>query len=310
MNRYDAQRSLESGATHVNPPQHRRRCDHDHNHGPFPEHGPLLTDFDHPLIQRIAALRQRTCRDRSGLYYVEGLRFVFQAVQHRAALDALVVCRRLLTSPAAQRLVRQQRQLGVPILDVSPPVLHQLTTVDDPQGIGAVVRQRWERLEQITPGNELCWLALQTVRSAGNLGTILRTAAAVGSAGLFVLGNQVDPYDPAVVRATMGALYAQQLIRTTPTALEEWKRRHRCLLVGTSPTAPTDYQARTYHSPTILLMGEERKGLPPDLMALCDDLVRIPMVGGSDSLNLGVATGVMLYELFNQRRHAHAHQRR
>src|SRR5690348_2857532 len=101
----------------------------------------------------------------------------------------------------------------------------------------------------------------------------------------------------------MGALYAQQLVRTTPAALKEWKRRYGCLLVGTSPTAPTDYQARAYHSPTILLMGEERKGLPLDLMSLCDDLVRIPMVGATDSLNLGVATGVMLYELFNQRRH-------
>jgi TrmH family RNA methyltransferase len=230
-------------------------------------------------------------------------------VQHRATLDALVVCHRLLTSPAAQRLVRQQRHLGVPILDVSPSVLLELTAVDDPQGIGAVVRQRWERLEQITPGDELCWLGLQTVRSAGNLGTILRTAAAVGSAGLFVLGNQVDPYDPAAVRATMGSLYAQQLVRTTPDALDEWKRRHHCLLVGTSPTAPTDYQARAYHAPTILLMGEERKGLPSDLMARCDDVVRIPMVDDSDSLNLGVATGVMLYELFNQRRHARHHQR-
>jgi TrmH family RNA methyltransferase len=197
----------------------------------------------------------------------------------------------------------------VPILEVSPSVLLQLTAVDDPGGIGAIVRQRWERLEQMMPGSELCWLALQTVRFAGNLGTILRTDAAVGSAGLFVLGNQVDPYDPAAVRATMGALYAQQLVRTTPDALQAWKRRHRCQLAGTSPTAPTDYQARAYHAPTILLMGEERQGLPADLIARCDDLVRIPMVGGGDSLNLGVATGVMLYELFNQRRHALQHQR-
>ncbi len=305
MYRKNAQRNLESDATPVNSPHAWRRCDQsDHDPFPrFPQHSPLLTDFHHPLIQRIAGLRQRPCRDRSGRYYVEGLRFVLQAVRHQATLDALVVCRRLLPSPAAQHLVHQQRQLGVPILDVTPAVLHQLTCVDDPQGIGAVVRQRWERLEQITPGNEMCWLALQTVRSAGNLGTIMRTAAAVGSAGLFVLGNQVDPYDPAVVRATMGALYAQRLVRTTPSALEAWKRQHSCLLVGTSPTAPTDYQARTYQAPTILLMGDERKGLPPDLMARCDDLVRIPMVGGGDSLNLGVATGVMLYELFNQRRH-------
>jgi len=85
--------------------------------------------------------------------------------------------------------------------------------------------------------------------------------------------------------------------------LEAWKRQRHCLLVGTSPTAPTDYQARAYQAPTVLLMGDERKGLTPDLIALCDELVRIPMVGGSDSLNLGIATGIMLYELFNQRRH-------
>jgi TrmH family RNA methyltransferase len=307
MKRKNAQRDLESNPTPVNRAYPWRHRDHD-NHGlvpQFPQRSPLLTDFHHPFIQRIAALRQRTCRDQSGRYYVEGLLFVYQAVQRRATLDALVVCRRLLPSPAAQHLVRQQRQLGVPILDATPTVLHQLTTVDDPQGIGTVVRQRWERLEHITPGTELCWLALQTVRSVGNLGTILRTAAAVGCAGLFVLGNRVDPYEPAAVRATMGAFYAQRFVRTTPTALAQWTRRHDCLLVGTSPPAPTDYQARAYHAPTILLMGEERKGLPSDLVALCDDLVRIPMVVGSDSLNLGVATGVMLYELFNQRRHAH-----
>jgi TrmH family RNA methyltransferase len=309
MNRKNAQRDLhsrESDSPLVNPAHTWRRCDPG-DYGPFPRETPLLTDVYHPIIQRIADLRQRACRDRSGHYYVEGLRFVIQAVQRRASLDALVVCRRLLVSAAGQRLVRQQRQLGVPILDVTPAVLHQLTAVENPQGIGAIVRQRWEPLERITPGAELCWIALHAVHSAGNLGTILRTAVAVGNAGLFVLGDDVDPYDPAAVRATMGALYAQRLVRTTAPALEEWKRRHRLLLVGTSPTAPTDYQTRAYHAPTILLMGEERKGLPASLTALCDDLVRIPMVGGSDSLNLGVATGIMLYELFNQRRHALRH---
>jgi TrmH family RNA methyltransferase len=80
------------------------------------------------------------------------------------------------------------------------------------------------------------------------------------------------------------------------------KQRHRCLLIGTSPNAPADYHTLSYRLPTILLMGEERRGLPSDLQALCDHVVRIPMVGSSDSLNLGVATGVMLYELFNQHR--------
>src|SRR5258707_530697 len=183
---------LESGTASLNQPRPSRR--RDPSSFPFPQHAPLFTDSQHPIIQRIADLRGRDSRERSGLYFAEGLRFVFRAVQHHAMLEALVVCRKLLTSAYAQRLVRYQRRLGVPILDVTPRVLHQLALVDDPQGIGAVVRQRWDQLEHMTPGNELCWIALQTVRSAGNLGTILRTSDAVGGAGIILLGNAVDPY--------------------------------------------------------------------------------------------------------------------
>jgi TrmH family RNA methyltransferase len=154
----------------------------------------------------------------------------------------------------------------------------------------------------VTPGEELCWIALQTVRSAGNLGTILRTSDAVGGAGLILLGDAVDPHDPAAVRATMGALHTQRMVRTTVAAMERWKQRHHGVLIGTSPTAPTDYQRLAYRAPIVLLMGEERRGLPSDLIARCDYVVRIPMIGDADSLNVGVATGVMLYELFNQRR--------
>jgi RNA methyltransferase, TrmH family len=269
---------------------------------PFPQRAPIITQYQHLVIQRIHHLRSRDAREKSGLYYVEGLRFVLQAVQSHSSLEALVVCPPLLTHVSAQRLVRMQRRLGVPIIQVTAPVMHQLALVDDPQGIGALVRQQWESLEHITPGSELCWIALHQVRSPGNLGTILRTSAAVGGAGIILLGNAVDPYDPATVRATMGSLYAQRLVRTMPAALARWKRKHHCQLIGTSPGARTDYHAFSYQSPTILLMGDERKGLSVAFQNLCDAMVRIPMVGDCDSLNLGVATGVMLYELFNQRR--------
>jgi TrmH family RNA methyltransferase len=269
---------------------------------PFPQRSPLIARSQHPLIRRIQRLRHREAREQSGLYYVEGLRLVLQAAQSGATLEALVVCEPLLTHAFGQRLVRHQHRRGVPILEVTPPVMRQLAIVADPQGIGAVVRQRWEDLAQVAPGDELCWIALQLVRSVGNLGTILRTSEAVGGAGIILLGDAVDPYDPAAVRATMGSLYTQRLVRTTLRAFGRWKRRHGCLLVGTAPDAPVDYRAPSYRAPTVLLMGDERKGLPPELQALCDLMVRIPMVGGTDSLNLGVATGVMLYELFNQRR--------
>lgn len=268
------------------------------------DHSPLIDHLQHPALVWISRLRRRDVRDRSGLFYVEGVRFVAQAVEHRFPLKTLVVCRRLLEHPFARRLVREQRRLGVPVLEVTPQVMHGLALVDDPQGIGAVVQQRWESLGPVSPGDELCWIALQTVRAPGNLGTILRTAEAVGCAGVILLGDATDPYDPATVRATMGAFFALRFVRATLEEFERWKGEHRCHLIGTSPGAAADYHRIVYPAPTVLLMGEERKGLPPELLRLCDQLVRIPMVGKGDSLNLGIATGVMLYEIFNQRRMA------
>jgi TrmH family RNA methyltransferase len=267
----------------------------DHHHRPI-----SIDSRNHLAIKRIRRLQLRDERERTGLYYVEGVRFVAQAVQHMVPIETLVVCRPLLVHPFAQKLVRRQRQAGTPILDVTPAVLHSIALVDDPQGIGAVVRQRWEQLERVRLANDLCWIVLDVLRSPGNLGTILRTSEAVGGAGIIVLGDAIDPYDPATLRSSMGVMFAQRFVRTTVDALRVWKQRHSCQLVGTSPAAPTDYRDVAYHPPTLLLMGEERNGLPPELQALCDVMVRIPIVGQSDSLNVAVATGVMLYEVFTQ----------
>jgi TrmH family RNA methyltransferase len=100
----------------------------------------------------------------------------------------------------------------------------------------------------------------------------------------------------------MGAIFAQRLVRTTAGELVAWKQRHGCVLVGTSPRGAVDYQAVRYEAPVVLCMGWERAGLSAQQQALCDVMVRVPMVGRSDSLNLAVATGVLLYEVFNQRR--------
>ena len=135
-----------------------------------------------------------------------------------------------------------------------------------------------------------------------SLAAILRTCDAVGGAGVILLGSTTDPYDPAAVRASMGAIFSQRLARTSFAELTAWCGRHSVAVVGTSPSAPLDYQAVAYQSPLVLLMGSEPRGLSSEQQALCDLTVNIPMVGHSDSLNLAVATGIMLYEVFNQRR--------
>jgi len=140
------------------------------------------------------------------------------------------------------------------------------------------------------------------VQSAGNLGTLIRSCAAVGAAGLMLIDSSADPYDPGTVRATMGALFSQRIVRATAAEFRAWKQRHGCTLVGTSPAGAEDYHEMDYPERVVLFLGSEKKGLSPDEQAMCDRMVRIPMVGDTDSLNLGVAGSVLLYELFNQRR--------
>jgi TrmH family RNA methyltransferase len=253
-------------------------------------------------IRRIRALQSRAGRDRTGLFLIEGWRPLIQAVQQGVRIETLLLAPQLLANPQEQHLLRRLRRAGTPCYRLTSEVYHSLSQAEEPQGVAAVVRQRWERLEQIQSSERLCWVVVEAVRSPGNLGTILRTCEAVGGAGIILIGDTADPYDPATVRASMGALFRQRFICTNLEAFAQWKQQRAWFLVGTSPAAATDYQAITYPQPVLLLLGSERRGLSAEIQALCDLLVRIPMVGRSDSLNLGVAAGVMLYELFNQRR--------
>jgi RNA methyltransferase, TrmH family len=262
----------------------------------------LITTRNHPAVKRIRALHSRPERDAAGVFVAEGVRFVIQAAEARSRIEELVVAPDLLTSPSARRLAHRLTHSGTRCLHVSSEVFHSLATTDSPQGIAAVVRQEWLRIEEVDPHEGLCWIAVSSVGSLGNLGTLVRTADAVGAAGFVFLDPRPDPYDPACVRATMGAVFGLRFARASLGGLVAWKQRRGAVIVGTSPTAEVDYQEADYSGPTVVFLGDERKGMSEEEQRACDLMVRIPMVGKSDSLNLGVAGSVVLYELFNQRR--------
>jgi TrmH family RNA methyltransferase len=267
-----------------------------------PSTSAAVSSKSNPTIKRIRALRHRKERERTGSFFVEGIRLVGEAVELGAKVELCVVAPELLTSEFGQDLVRRLRDEGIPCLEVTSGVFRSISGKQGPQGIGAVVEQRWESLEQVELSSELCWVAIDAVQDPGNLGTALRTSDAVGGAGVILLGPATDPHDPAALRASMGAIFSQRLVRASFEQFAEWTQEHGYLVVGTSNAADLDYRAVGYYPPLVLLMGSEREGLGPEQQALCDLVVRIPMVGRSDSLNLAVATGVMLYEIFNRQR--------
>ena len=238
----------------------------------------------------------RRARDGLGLALVEGVRFVMRAAERPTALVGLVLANKLLDSAAARRLLRETT---VPVMRVGAEEFRRLSIAPTPQGIAAVVRQEVRTLADGAVKSRV-WACLESVRSPGNLGTIARTCEAAG-AGLMLLGDELDPYDPQVMRASMGSLLAIRKVRATAAELRAWKRERSATIVGASADARRDFRTLTGARPLVLMIGCERRGMSATQRGLCDTLVRIPMVGGLDSLNVAVAAGLLLYETYRAR---------
>jgi TrmH family RNA methyltransferase len=265
-------------------------------------HSDRLSRDAQPTLDEINRLQpDRAHRDARRKFFVEGVRNVVQAIENGFHIETLVCSEKLLIVPIARKLVRDRCRSGTPTLHVSPETFRQISTTHHASGVGAIVSQRWSPLHGASPRAGLCWVVLEAVRSEGNLGSLIRTSEAIGGAGFILVGPRIDPFDPAVVRASMGTLFRQAFIRTNRPSLRNWLRRHRCRVVGASPDGPAELHRFDYPRPTILVLGEERQGLSPFLRALCSDLVRIPMVGAADSLNLAVAGSLLLYEVYRAR---------
>jgi RNA methyltransferase, TrmH family len=256
------------------------------------------------LERRLYSLTQsREARDSQGAFFVEGLRFVAAALANpHSEIECAVIAPELATHPFIATLRQQLRARDISLQRISDSLYRRLSIAEEPQGIGVIARQRLQPLGRVGPEAGLCWLALDTIRSPGNLGTICRTADAVGAAGLILLGSSIDPFDPQVVRATMGSLFTLRLVRTDEASFARWREKHSVTLVGTSPHAATDYHDFSFPERTVLWLGGERQGLGEHQLAACDEIVQIPMVGTADSLNVATASAILLYEVFNQHR--------
>lgn len=246
----------------------------------------------------LLALRERVERDQQQLFLAEGVRALTEVAASPLSLKALFYCPSLLSSDFARRLIRQQRKRGVPCSQLTRSQYQQISHSDEPQGILVVAEQQWTQLPNISPTG--IWLTLDEIRTPGNLGTIIRSAEAFGISGLILLGDKIDPFAPACVRASMSALFHVPLMRASLDKFLTWKVQHDCQLIGTSPHGTTAHFDFPFGPRTIVWMGSERQGLSLQQQSLCDGLIKIPMCGRSDSLNVAVAAGICLAEVFRQ----------
>ncbi len=261
----------------------------------------MIISRANPRIKEIRSLKEPKALKKSEFFYMEGLRIIGEAFEKKAGVQTLVVAPELLKAAYGTELIHQAENQGIEQLEVSADVFKSFAHKENPQGLAAIGIQRFAKLEALNAAEKVI-VALTEVADPGNLGTILRTADATGCGGIVLLGDCVSPYETGAMRASMGAIFSQPVVQTDFDSLLRWKKAQGCRLIGTADSAQLDYAAVDYAGPLILLMGSERQGLSDAVTAACDQMARIPMMGSSDSLNLAVATGVMLYQIFNSRR--------
>ena len=249
-------------------------------------------------------------REQRKQFLVEGVRGFAAAVAAGRPIAEIVASRVLLRSAVANRLVRDARQRGTRVTEVSPEQFRRLSLLRQASGIACVLPCQTATLPDIVDRDATCWLVAESIRSPGNLGTLLRTSAAVGGGGLIVVGRRVDAFDPAVVRAAMGAFFQQTIVRTDLSELGHWVRQHNRTLVAAAPDGESLFHQTGYPRGCLIAVGDERRGLQPRLSAICSKRVRIPMASTVDSLNVGVAGSLLMYEVWRSRHGATEPRRR
>lgn len=259
---------------------------------------PAITSRSNPKIKEARSLKQRKTRAETGLFVVEGIRHVAEALEAGAPVEYLIYSPEMLTSPFARELVEHQRRRGLPVHSATPAVYESLSERENPTGLLAVVRQQRRRLAELSPANFQWGVAAVAPQDPGNVGTLIRTVDAVGAGGLLLLDAGVDPYHPSAVRASLGSLFWVPVANASFAEFAAWSQQHAYHVYGTSAKGRVDYQAvDRYERPAILLLGSEREGLTPEQLAVCEQVIRLPMRGRATSLNLAVAAGVLLYAM-------------
>lgn len=255
-----------------------------------------ITSFGNPVIKALRGLHERKFRKQSELFLAEGTRIVTEAMALGWPIRTLVFLKGREDDPLIKPLIAHAEGDDAEIIAVPAAVLAKISRKDNPQMVVASFSEAWGDIDQAFGCDAGCWLALDRVRDPGNLGTILRTADAVAANGIMLIGDCCDPFSVETVRASMGAVFNIPMVRLDEAAFIQKRQSWRGVVLGTALPASVDYREASWDEPLLLMMGNEQAGLTEPLMQTADQLIRMPMLGQSDSLNLAVATGISLYE--------------
>ena len=254
----------------------------------------MITALSNPKVKDAAALGKKAAlRKEKGLFVVEGRRFAEEIPPERVA--AAYATPDFADSPEGEALCRLLK-----LELVSPEVMEKMSDTRTPQGILVLARMAPASLSDFGTGP---LLILENVQDPGNIGTLFRTAEAAGAGGIILSRDCADPYSPKVLRATMGAIFRMPFVisEDLPETVRQLQADGICVYAGHLKGKDL-YAEAAFPERCAFLLGNEGNGLSDTVSALADRLIRIPMEGKTESLNVAVAGALLLYEARRQRK--------
>lgn len=267
-----------------------------------------ITSIHNPLVKQVLHLRDRHERDKTGLFLIEGYREILRATDAGWKFETLLTCSDLFLGSNESALIQRIASRETPVITTVEKVFQKISYRDRPDGLLAIAPQKVITLNDLLlqkKGPQLpFYVVAEAIEKPGNLGTILRSSDAVGVSGLIICDRCTDIYNPNVVRASVGTLFSVPTVEAEGEETLQWLKKQGIAILAATPHASHEFTQVNLVQPLAIAVGTEQLGLSERWMQQADLQVRIPMNGIADSLNVAMATTLLLYEVYRQRKQA------
>lgn len=254
-----------------------------------------ITSTANPKIKLVRSLRTKKFRDEQGLFLTEGIHHVGAAFEAGWEFDSVFYDPDHLSSVYGRDLIDAMLKKQVHCYSVTREVFESIAEKENTIGMVASVHKKITRLKDLK--TQKLFAAMVTPQDPGNVGSLMRTLDSIGGGGLLLIDGGVDPFHPTLIRASMGAYFWNPTVSVSFAEMVAWKEEYGYSLIGTSAKGKNMLQYTIQDKKNIVLFGSEQKGLDPNQISACDELISIPMQGHNSSLNISVAAGIILYKI-------------
>lgn len=254
----------------------------------------FITSKDNEVIKNIRKLKEKKYRDEADSFIIEGIKLIEEAMEENIEIKKIIVCNEFNENFSQDLLYKIAKY---DVIYVPKNIFKILTDVTNPQGILAVVSKNKKSSIDYTQN---FYLILDNIQDPGNMGTILRTADSINLNQIIVAKGCADCYNPKVVRSTMGAIFRVNVFECDLSKIIKDLKKHKIKILATDLNTENDIYNTSYER-TAVVIGNEANGVSKEILELSDGRIKIPMQGKTESLNAGVATGIILYEVIRKR---------